>query len=333
MAGGPTTPKLAAAASNCGALGSLGAALLSPPQIKQQAQQIRELTTRPFAINLFAPNPNFSYHSVSQHRIENAIQSLMPYHDQLGLTGPVCKPPYDEDFERQFEAVLESNPAVLSYTFGHLPLALAEKAKRMGIILIGTATTVKDAEALWERDVDAVVLQGMEAGGHRGIFDPTQDDPRISLMDLITQCKNSPRLKGLFMIAAGGLMNAEDIERVLKAGANAVQLGTAFLTCVEAGTSVPYRRALLASENRKTDLTRIYSGRIARGLVTPFMNEMQSKEILPFPMQNSLTRPLRTASAVKDSDRFLSMWAGTGQGPLWTGETKDLIKKLFPSVI
>lgn len=152
-------------------------------------------------------------------------------------------------------------------------------------------------------------------------------------MDLITQCKNSPRLKGLFMIAAGGLMNATDIDRALKAGAHAVQLGTAFLTCVEAGTSAPYRRALLANENRNTELTRIYSGRIARGLVTPFMKEMQSKEILPFPMQNTLTRFLRNASNQKDTDRFLSMWSGTGKVPFWTGEAKELIKKLFPSII
>lgn len=324
MAGGPSSVALVAAASGAGALGSAGSAYSDPAAIEAFAAQIRQRTDRPFAINLFIPQP---IPSTWPGAIERAIAATAKYRAELDLPSPQFSGPYEEDFDAQFEAVLKARPAVFSFVFGLLSAEHIRAARKAGMLLIGTATTPEEAQLLEENGVDAITLQGFEAGGHRGIFDPESGDREIGIRDLLAQTVTKVRVP---LIAAGGIMTSEDIRQFLAAGAQAVQMGTAFLATVEAGTSAPYRSTLLGSA-RKTRTTRVFSGRLARGIENRFMQEMapQAEAVMPFPAQNKFTRDIRGASAAKGSADFLSLWAGTGNGELWQGSASELIDQLF----
>jgi len=326
MAGGPSSVDLVAAASAAGALGAMGGAYSNAAAIETFAAQVRQRTDKPFSINLFIPH---SIPEAAADRVERAVEATVRYRQELELPSPQLSPPYEEDFDAQFETVLRIKPACFSFVFGLLPADHVREAKKAGIPLIGTATTLDEARALEDSGVDAITLQGFEAGGHRGIFDARAADPEIGLRDLLAQCAGTIRVP---LIAAGGIMTADDIRAALQAGAQAVQMGTAFLACSEAGTSAPYRKKLLETPDRKTRTTRAFSGRFARGIENRFMDEMDGKPdaILPFPAQNKLTRDMRGASTAKGSPDFLSLWSGTGKGELWQRNAADLIARLFP---
>jgi len=324
MAGGPSTPELVVAASAAGALGSVGAAYSNPATIVEFADKVRQRTSKPFAINLFIPHPA---PTVDPAAVKRAIAATAGYRSELGLASPQFSAPFEEDFDAQFEAVLKIRPAVFSFVFGVLAAEHTKAAREAGILLIGTATSPEEARALEDSNVDAITLQGFEAGGHRGIFEPDAADPEVRLHDLLAQCRGKVHVP---LIAAGGIMTAADVRAALVAGAQAVQMGTAFLAAHEAGTAAPYRSALSAPK-RKTRTTRVFSGRFARGIENRFMEEMTPKmdAVMPFPAQNKFTRDLRGASAARGSADFLSLWAGTGEGELWQGSTAELIDSLF----
>jgi len=325
MAGGPSSPALVATASKAGALGSVGAAYQTPSAITEFAQQIRRQTDAPFAINLFVPHPQ---PMLGAHQIDSAIAATSIYRDELGLPTPVLSAPFEEDFELQFEAALRARPAAISFVFGVLPSHYMRMARAAGILLIGTATSLLEAKVLEESGVDAIVLQGFEAGGHRGVFDANGEDLEIGLFDLIAACRPAIARP---LIAAGGIMNATDVRNALSTGVQAVQMGTAFLACIEAGTSAPYRARLLEHSIRRTKTSRVYSGRLARGIENRFMREMEQRmeAVLPFPAQNKFTRDLRAASAAKGCGDLLSLWSGSSPGSLWQGSARELIEDLF----
>ena len=325
MAGGPTTVDMVVASSKAGALGSIGGAYSTGPVIEDFINNVRAKTSGPVAINLFIPH---NIATVGADKIAKAIQATEKYRGELKLAAPELKPPYEENFNLQFDSVLKVRPDVLSFVFGLLEEEYVKAAKKENIYLIGTATTLDEALALVESGVDAITLQGVEAGGHRGIFDSEIEDPNITAFDLLKTCVAKIKIP---LIAAGGIMNAQDIKLALQGGAQAVQMGTAFLTCKESGISLPYRNTLLKSDVRKTKLTRAFSGRFARGIENRFMLEMESKSdsILPFPAQNKFTRYLRNASVKANLPDFLSLWSGSGVGTLSTGSIEELIQKLF----
>lgn len=327
MAGGPSSPELVVAACNAGALGSIGAAYSTGKDTEDFVRTVRLGTKAAIAINLFAPYHDPS--TISQTQLSQAIRATEPFRHKLGLEPPAMNPPFEENFDEQFESVLKMKPEVFSFVFGLLKPEYMRAAHKEGIFLLGTATTLTEALELEESGVDAVVLQGVEAGGHRGMFDPQAADPDISILELLAQCRMRVNIP---LVAAGGFMTSQDIRNALAKGAQAVQLGTAFLTCKEAGTSEPYRKALLATSRRETKTTRAFSGRLARGLKNAFMLEMDKnpEATLPFQAQNKFTRDIRSASAKAGSSECLSLWAGTGEGPLWTGSAMGLIQQLFP---
>lgn len=324
MAGGFSSPEFVIASSEAGALGSIGAAYSKPEVIETFVSKVRAQTEKPIAINLFIPAEEIF---ISELQISNAIAATEKFRTQLGLTKPILKPPYEENFDAQFEVVLKVKPEVFSFVFGLLKPEYVKAAKKENIFIIGTATTLAEALALQESGVDAITLQGIEAGGHRGLFDAREVDQEILTAELLKACVAKIKIP---LIAAGGLMTSKDIRLILSLGARAVQMGTAFLACKEAGTSAAYRKALTGSD-RKTKTTRAFSGRLARGLENYFMIEMEKtrEAILPFPAQNKFTRDIRNASANKEISDFLSLWAGTGQGELWLGSVAQLIEQLF----
>jgi nitronate monooxygenase len=217
-------------------------------------------------------------------------------------------------FEAQFMAALDSGAAIFSFTFGLLPASAIAAIKQRGMFLIGTATTVAEAVALEQAGVDAVVTQGSEAGGHRGTFATTFETGMVGTLALVPQVVDAVAVP---VIASGGIMDGRGIAAALALGAAAVQMGTAFLTCDEAGVPHAYQEAILRAHEHETRLTRAFSGRPARGIVNRFMTEVERADeaadtILPFPLQNMLTRPLRSAAAQQDRAEYLSLWAGQG---------------------
>lgn len=326
MAGVASSVDFVVASCEAGVLGSVGAAYSSPADIEKFVVQVREKTKAPLAINLFIPSA--VQPQMSEAQIQNAIRANEKYRAELDLPPAKLVAPYEEDFDAQFEKVLKLKPEVFSFVFGLLPKHYLRECQKRNIMTVGTATTLEEAWALQDSGIDAMVLQGVEAGGHRGIFDPTAMDPMVSVTDLLKQCREKIKVP---LIAAGGIMNAVDIQKMLSIGASAVQMGTAFLACKESGTSSAFRQLLLNTPDRKTKLTRAFSGRIARGIENIYMNEMdlQPEAILPFQAQNKLTREMRTASAKAGLSDYLSLWCGAGGGDLWAGPLADLIHQLF----
>lgn len=324
MGGGPTTPELVAASSNAGALGSLAGAYLSPDQLRIDILRTRTLTQRPFAVNLFTPAPK---PFLPQSKIEEALSTTRVYRKELGLSDPTLVPPFQEDFEKQFSVVLSETPAVFSFVFGLLDKHYLEECHRRGIYTIGAAATLEEGVALETLGVKAVVAQGLEAGGHRAIFSAESDDPLIGTMSLTQALARTLKIP---IIASGGIMNGHGITEALHCGAQAVQLGTAFLLCKEAGTSEVYRRALLERRHSPTRITRVFSGRLARGLENRFIREMEMKPsaILSFPAQNVLTRDIRNEATKQSKADYLSLWAGTGVSLIREDSTANLVKKL-----
>ncbi|MBS1969714.1 MAG: nitronate monooxygenase [Bdellovibrionales bacterium] len=324
MGGGPSTPALAAAVCNAGGLGSLGCAYLSPELMTQEIQKTRELTKRPFVVNLFVPAEEPVLDEMSLHR---ALKATKIYRDELELEKPDFKPPYAENFDAQFEAMLREKPAAFSFVFGSLDRKYLEACQREGIYTMGTATTLDEALLLQEAGVEAVIAQGVEAGGHRAIFDAKKEDPQIGVLPLVSLLKDHIRVP---IIAAGAIMNGKGIKAAVDLGAQAAQLGTAFLLCEEAGTNKAYRLFLLDTQQRTTHLTRAFSGRIARGIENRFMMEMKDKEsaILPFPAQNAFTRDIRGKAAQMRRPEFLSMWAGEGVAQIRTMKAAELVQML-----
>ena len=332
MAGGGDTPALVAAVCEAGALGSIGATYLTPQQIADTCAAVRLKTARPFGINLFVPDaplPGDVYP-------EAAVGRVAPFFEELGLPRPGPPPAPARDFDAQLDAVLDGGASVFTFTFGMLPAAARDKVKARGLTIGGTATTVDEAVALERAGMDFVVAQGSEAGGHRGTFAGPFDQAAfeagmIGTLALVPQIVDAVRVP---VVASGGIMDGRGIAAVLALGAAAAQLGTAFLTCDEAGVPDVYKQAILDAHEDQTRITRAFSGRPARGIVNRFMSEVEAPwwpqqfSILPFPLQNALTRPLRTAAAKQGRAEFLSLWAGQGVRMARRMTAADLVQAL-----
>jgi nitronate monooxygenase len=324
MAGGGDTPELVAAVSNAGGLGFIGAAYLTRQQIMASAPAVRERTARPFGVNLFAPVAS----SMSSGSAKNALAAVTPYFVELGLAAPEMPQQPSISFEEQLTAALGSGAAAISFTFGELPANTIQAIKARGVLAIGTATTVEEAVALEKSGVNAVVAQGSEAGGHRGTFRGDFGAAMVGSISLVPQIVDAV---GIPVIASGGIMDGRGIVAALALGAAAVQMGTAFLTCDEAGAPEAYKNAILDAHEDQTRITRAFSGRPARGIVNRFMTEVEQAEedaILPFPLQNVLTRSLRQGAAKQGRAEFLSLWAGQAARLARRQSAADLVARL-----
>jgi nitronate monooxygenase len=323
MGGGPSTPELVAAVSNAGGLGSLAAAYSNAERIQQDVAAIRKLTTRPFAVNLFSPQ--------AQLPLNNGVNAvsdfLRPYHERLGLKAPELPQKPIEDFAEQLDAVAQAAPPIVSFTFGLLPAKASERLRSQGTYLMGTATTIDEARQLERTGVDAVIAQGSEAGAHRGTFAVPAEEALIGTAALVPQVVDAVRVP---VIASGGIMDGRGLVAALALGASAVQMGTAFLACKEAGTNAAHREALKREHDSRTTLTRAFSGRMARGLSNEFIEKWNAAGMthLPYPWQNAFTQSMRRAAATAKDAGLLSLWAGQGVGMLRETTAAQLMKEL-----
>jgi nitronate monooxygenase len=259
--------------------------------------------------------------------MDRARQQVAGYYAELGMEPPATLNGARFSFDDQLAACLESAPAVFSFTFGLIPAPAVAAIRRRGLYLVGTATTVEEATALMELGVDAVVAQGSEAGGHRGTFATSFGAGMVGTMALVPQICDAAQVP---VIASGGIMDGRGVAAALALGASAAQLGTAFLTCSEAGVAESYKEAILGAHEDQTRITTAFSGRPARGIANRFLEEMESRQegILPFPLQNRLTRPLRTECSKRNRAEYLSLWAGQGVRMARRSTAGELVERL-----
>jgi nitronate monooxygenase len=313
---------LAIAVSRAGGLGSFPAAGSTPGQLLESARAIRAATPAPFAINLFILDPCKPDPQV----VRAAIARLAPWRARYGLPAQSEPPIWAQDFAAQFEALLEAAPPFASFTFGCLTAEQASALHERGSRIIGTATCVEEALAWQAAGADAICAQGIEAGGHRGSFLAQHED--LGTLALVRAIKSACALP---VIAAGGLMDGQAIAKALAYGADAVQIGTAFLLADEAATSAPWRAAIARAGPDSTRMTRVFSGRRARGIENAFMIEMNEHErdIPAYPVQNALTQDLRAAAARAGKSDCLSLWAGAGVALARPGAAGDIARALW----
>lgn len=304
---GATTTAMVAAASNAGALGSLGAAAFAPERLATEVDAIRAATDRPFAVNLFVL-PDAAPDAAT---VARALAAIDPLHAALGLPPGTAPARYAHDFRAQLDALVALRVPVASFTFGVLDAADVARLKAAGTYVIGTATHVAEGLAWQAAGADALSAQGAEAGGHRGTFIGAADDALIGTLALVLQLVDAT---GLPVLAAGGIMDGRGIAAALALGAQGAQLGTAFLTCTESAIAADWKARLLASADTSTQVTRAITGRHARGLRNTLMARLGERvaDAAPYPVQNALTQPLRQAAARANDGDYLSLWAGQG---------------------
>ena len=307
--GGLSTIQLTAVVSNAGGLGSFGAHHLPPTEIKETVAAIRGLTARPFAMNLWIPLPGEADLRLRPDEFVASVSRLKPYYDALGLPEPEFREAFLPRFDDQIEAVLEARPPVLSFVFGIPSREILSALRQQAIRTIGAATTVDEARALEEAGVDLIVASGSDAGGHRPSFlKPAEQSltGTLALVPQVVDAVNTP------IIAAGGIGDGRGVVAALVLGAEGAQLGTVFLATHESGASEAHKAELVSESARATALTRVFSGRLARGIRNRFVDEMSphEMELPPYPIQNWFTRSIRGAADRAGRAEYLPLWAG-----------------------
>lgn len=305
--GGSSTPALAAAVSNAGALGSFGAVGLGADAIRESIAAIREKTASPFNVNLWVPIRGEDDVVPSDEAFARARARLAPIYAELGLAVP--PPSVDPPFAEQVEALLEARPPVWSFVMGVPDREVLREAKKRGIVTIGTATTVEEGVLVAEAGADAVVASGFEAGGHRGSFVRAAEASFTGVVALVPQLASEVAIP---VVAAGGIADGRGIAAVLALGAAGAQVGTAFLVAPESGAPEVHKALLGRPEARHTKLTRAITGRYARGIENELVRtlEAHADEVLPYPAQHRLTANLRRAAGPRQKAELLALWAG-----------------------
>ena len=307
--GGLSSQRLTAAVSNFGGLGSYGAHSRTPDEIKAVIAEIRSLTPRPFAMNLWVSMEDEGAGTSDAAAFNRSLAPLAGHLAALGAPRPAYQPYSPVRFEDQARVLLEANVPIFSFIFGIPPREILEECQARGITTIGTATTPEEARALEQAGVDAIVASGFEAGGHRGSFLRPAEDSLTGTLSLVPQVVDAVDVP---VIAAGGIADARGVIAAVALGAEAVQIGTAFLACEESGASPLHRAALMGSHAGHTALTKGFTGRLARGIHNQLMEELNrpGTEILPYPLQRALVRNLSVAAEAAGRSDLLPLWAG-----------------------
>jgi nitronate monooxygenase len=299
MGGGPSTPALAAAVSEAGGLGFLAAGYKSADGVRTDLGSLRELTERPFGINLFAPPAAAG----DPAEIARYAERLRGEAERRGVA--LGEPLHDDDgWQDKLELCAAERVPVVSFTFGCPDPGELSRLRQAGCATWITVTTPAEAVTAAAAGADALVVQGVEAGGHRGSFDPARPG-ELGLLTLLQLVRGATRLP---LVATGGIGDGRGIAAVLAAGAAAAQLGTAFMLTPEAGTSPAHREALHG--DRPTGLTRAFTGRTARGIENRFMREHSAAAPVAYPEVHHLTAPLRAAAREAGNAEGFHLWAG-----------------------
>src|SRR5690625_260267 len=304
--GGLSSVELTAAVSTLGGLGCYGLYGYSPERILETIAELREATAQPFAVNLWLPTG--SEVAPADVDLSRAAHVLAPFFDEVDLPIPAPPEHFLPDFDAQLEAALEAKPAALSLVFGVPPAWVRARAREQGTAIIGTATTVAEAEALEAGGVDAIVATGFEAAGHRTAFLGEPEAGLVGTFSLVPQVVDAVNVP---VIAAGGVADRRGVRAAFALGASAVQVGTAFLAARESAASPAHRDAIRGASADGSVLTRALSGRLSRGAPNRAVRAIEAGDaIAPFPAQNWLTGQFRKEAGRRNLGELQSLWLG-----------------------
>jgi nitronate monooxygenase len=318
LAGGPSTPALAAAVCEAGGLGFLGAGYLTADRMRDDIRALRELTAAPFGVNVFVTgSPEVDAEAVHAY-VERLRASEARYDADVG------EPRFDDDdWDAKLRTLADEKVAVVSFTFGCPAPEVISTLRDVGSEVWATVTDVDEARQAQAAGADALVLQGIEAGGHRASFVDRDDAEGLGILPLLRLvARESP----LPLIAAGGIADGAGVASVLAGGAAAAQLGTAFLRAPEAGTN-PAHKAALATET-PTALTRAFTGRLARGLVNRFLLEHSAAAPSAYPHIHYVTAPVRAAARAREDADGFNLWAGQAHALVEERPAAEIVEKI-----
>lgn len=329
--GGLSSQRLTAAVSNFGGLGSFGAHSREPEAIKEVIAEIRSVTSKPFAMNLWVSMEDEDARTSDEGAFQRGLAQLTDFLEEVRAPRPTYTQYSPRRFEDQARVLLDARVPVFSFIFGIPPREILDECRAKSIVTIGTATTVDEAVALDEAGVDAIVASGFEAGGHRGSFLRPPEESLTGTFSLVPQVVDAVDVP---VIAAGGIADARGVLAAMALGAEAVQIGTAFLACEESGASPLHRAALLSPDAGRTGLTRGFTGRLARGIRNRLLEELNQNgsTFLPYPLQRSLVRNLSVAAEAAGRADLLPLWAGQSAKLSACTDVEEFLRSLVEDV-
>jgi nitronate monooxygenase len=307
--GNLSSVELVSTVSNAGGLGGFGAYTLSPQEIIEVDQQIKLATAKPYNINLWVSDTDTIDGNVSDEKFKQAQQLFKPYFDELGINLPEKPATFKSRFENQVEVILHQRPPVFSFMFGVPHADILEACRKKGIVTIGAATTLDEAILLESAGVDLIIASGFEAGGHRPSFLAPAESSTIGTFVLLQLIKEKVHVP---VIAAGGIANGKGVAAALTLGADAAQIGTAFLVTDESNATPIHKQMLFSDAAKYTTLSRAFTGRLGRGITSRIAMDLKNKEIdfLPFPLQTQFMSHLRKAAIDQEKWDMILFWGG-----------------------
>jgi nitronate monooxygenase len=329
--GGLSSQRLTAAVSNYGGLGSFGAHGLQPEAIRKVIREIKTLTVKPFAMNLWVSMEDEGAFASTEEVFHRSLAPLAKHIESVEGIKPTYRPYEPIRFEDQVQVLLDEGVSAFSFIYGIPSKQILDEFRRRGVVLLGAATTVDEAIALEQAGVDVIAASGFEAGGHRGSFLRSSEDSLTGTMALVPQVVDAVSVP---VVAAGGIGDARGIVAAFALGAEGVQMGTVFLACEESGANLHHRNALLSGQAGHTALTRGFTGRLARGIKNRLIDELNQKEteILPYPLQRALVRNLSIPAQKAGRPDLLPLWAGQSANLSQCSDVRTLLDTLVTEV-
>jgi NAD(P)H-dependent flavin oxidoreductase YrpB (nitropropane dioxygenase family) len=320
MAGGPATPALVAAAARSGGLGFLAAGYKTAEQLHQQLTGVRA-DGHAFGVNLFAPNPL----AVDPAEYRRYAEALRPLAERYAVELPAEPVEDDDQWEQKLDLLRRDPVPVVSFTFAIPPRQVIDSLRSRGSIVVQTVTNAAEARAATDAGVDMLAVQGCAAGGHSATLAPRRFPEPIPTAVLVAMIQDATRLP---VIAAGGLATPAQVAAVIQSGAEAAMVGTALLRTSESGASAVYQAALADQSRGETVLTRVFTGRPARGIRNRFIDTYGATAPAGYPAVHHLTSPIRKAAATAGDPESLHLWAGTGYRQAAAGPAADVLRTL-----
>lgn len=326
--GNLSSVELVATVSNAGGLGGYGAYTLSPQEIVDVDKQIKQATHKPYNINLWVSDTDAVDGTISDEQFEKAKSLFKPYFDEAGIELPAKPAPFKTRFENQLQVILDIRPKVFSFMFGVPSADILEQCRRLGIITVGAATTLDEALFLENAGVDMIIASGFEAGGHRPSFLAPAESSTTGTFVLLQLLKEKIKTP---IIAAGGIANGKGIAAALTLGADAAQIGTAFLATDESNALPIHRQMLFSDAAKYTTLSRAFTGRLGRGITSRVAKDLINQEggFLPFPLQTTFMSPLRKAALDQEKWDMILFWGGQIAPVLKHTKAKELMQALI----
>lgn len=326
--GNLSSVELTATVSNAGGLGGYGAYTMSPQEIFDVDKQIKAATNKPYNINLWVSDHDIPQGGLTDDKFAKTIEQYKSYFDEVGIPLPEKPAPFQSRFENQLDVILDIRPKVFSFMFGVPSADVLEECRKKGIITVGAATTLDEAIFLEAAGVDLIIASGFEAGGHRPSFLASAESSLTGTFALVQLMKEKIKTP---IIAAGGIANGKGVAAALALGADAAQIGTAFLATDESNALPIHREMLFSEASKYTSLSRAYTGRLGRGITSRIAKDLIGKEenILPFPLQTTLIPPLRKAALDQQKWDMILFWGGQISPILKHTKAKDLMHSLI----